>query len=126
MPKVIKKILIVEDEELILRALSEGFKRRGYEVIEAVDGKKGLEQIELQKPDVVMLDLMLPVMSGQEVLQKMKDKKLLNDSPVIILTNVSDDATLQECMKLGAKEYLIKSNFSFDEMERAIKKIAAE
>ena len=118
-----KKILIIEDEELILKALSEGFKRRGFEISKATDGKKGFELIENENPDLVLLDLILPVMNGQEVLEKMKAKGLLKKIPVIVLTNVSDGATLKKCMEMGAREYIIKANFSFEDMERAIKKV---
>ena len=71
---------------------------------------------------MVLLDLILPKMSGQEVLKEMNDKKLINKVPVVVLTNVSDGSTLKECMSLGAKEYIIKANFSFDEMEQTIKR----
>jgi DNA-binding response OmpR family regulator len=118
-----KKILIVEDEELILKALSEGFSRRGFEILSAEDGKKGLEMVEQEKPDAVLLDLILPVMSGQELLEKMNQKGLTDQIPVIVLTNVSDGATLKKCLEWGAKEYVIKANFSFEDMEKAIKKV---
>ena len=118
-----KKILIIEDEELILKALSEGFERRGFEVSKAADGKKGLELIENEKPDLILLDLLLPIMNGQEVLEKMKEKGLLKKIPVIILTNMSDGATLKKCIKMGAREYIIKVNFSFEDMERIIKEV---
>ncbi|MCK5061901.1 response regulator [Candidatus Parcubacteria bacterium] len=118
-----KKILIIEDEELILKALSEGFKRRGFEISKATDGKKGLESIENEKPDLILLDLLLPIMNGQEVLEKMKEKGLLKKIPVIILTNMSDGATLKKCIKMGAREYIIKVNFSFEDMERIIKEV---
>jgi DNA-binding response OmpR family regulator len=126
MSKKIKKILIIEDEELILRALTEGLKRRNYEICTAINGKIGLKKINQENPDLILLDLMLPLMSGQEVLQKMNDIKIIDKIPVIVLTNVSDGATLKECMNLGAKEYIIKSNFSFNDMEEIFKKIEME
>ncbi len=123
MPENKKKILIIEDEELILKALSEGFNRRGFDIVKAEDGKRGLDLVESEQPDLVLLDLILPVMSGQELLEQMKQKGLVEKIPVIILTNVSDGVTLKKCMSLGAKDYVIKANFSFEDMERAIKKV---
>jgi len=121
MAKKKKKMLIIEDESLILKALSEGFQRRGFDVIKAEDGEEGIEKIAKEKPDLILLDLILPKMSGQEVLQDMKKKKQLDKIPVVVLTNVSDGSVLKECMSLGAKEYIIKANFSFDDMEATIK-----
>jgi len=118
-----KTILIIEDEALILRALSEGFTRRGYKVLKADDGEAGIESIEKENPDVILLDLILPKVSGQEVLQHMNENKLIKKIPVVVLTNVSDGSSLKECMDLGAKEYIIKANFSFDEMEDTIKRV---
>ena len=117
-----KTILIIEDETLILRALSEGFARRGYEVLKAEDGEAGIAAIDKEKPDVILLDLILPKVSGQEVLKHMNEKKLIEKIPVVVLTNVSDGSTLRECMEMGAKEYIIKANFSFDDMEETIKR----
>jgi DNA-binding response OmpR family regulator len=121
MTEVKKKILVVEDEELILRALAEGLGKRGFETIKAEDGKRGWEMAESEKPDLVLLDLMLPVMSGQEVLAKLKESGLLARVPVLVLTNVSDGATLKQCFDLGAKDYIIKANFSFEALVKKIK-----
>ena len=117
-----KTILIIEDEALILRALSEGFTRRGYKVLKADDGEVGIAALEKETPDVILLDLILPKVSGQEVLKFMNEKKIIKKIPVVVLTNVSDGSSLKECMELGAKEYIIKANFSFDDMEDTIKR----
>ena len=121
-----KTILIIEDEALILRALSEGFTRRGYKVLKADDGEVGIAALEKETPDVILLDLILPKVSGQEVLKFMNEKKIIKKIPVVVLTNVSDGSSLKECMELGAKEYIIKANFSFDDMEDTIKRAMGE
>ena len=123
MPKEKKTILIIEDEDLILKALTEGFLRRGFNIIKALDGDAGIEMIDKKRPDLVLLDLILPKVSGQEVLLDMKKKGLIEKIPVVVLTNVSDGATLKECMSLGAKEYIVKANFSFDDMEETINRV---
>ena len=123
MPETSKKILIIEDERLILKALTEGLKRRKYNIINAENGESGLEMIQSENPDLVLLDLILPKMNGQEVLNKLKDMGLLEKIPVIVLTNLSDGATFKKCIDMGARDFIIKSNFSFDEIDKSIRSL---
>jgi DNA-binding response OmpR family regulator len=110
-----KTILIIEDEDALQAAFKKGFEARGFKVVTANDGRDGFELIKNVRPDIVILDLIMPNMNGEEVLQAMHDQGI-NDVPVIVVTNKSDGASLYNCKKLGAKEYLIKVNVSLSDI----------
>jgi DNA-binding response OmpR family regulator len=109
-----KTILIVEDEQLLLDVLSKKLRREGFRTITASDGKEGFEKIKKEKPDMVLLDMLLPGMDGFEILTKMKEECL--DSPVIIISNSGQPVDLEKAFKLGAYDFLVKSNFEPEEV----------
>ncbi len=121
-----KTILVVEDEDVLLTAYKKGFEKHGFNVLTASDGESALTLIRNAQPDIVVMDLIMPIMNGEEVLEKMHEEKLIEIVPVIVITNKSDGASLYKCKKLGAKEYLIKVNVSIDEILEKINKIFAE
>src|SRR3989344_2171943 len=84
------KVLVVEDEEILLTGLKEELESGGYTVQGASDGVEGLEQTKSFKPDLILLDLLMPKMDGMEMLQKLKADSATRDVPVVILTNLSD------------------------------------
>lgn len=112
------KILIVEDEQGICRFLSEGLQEEGYETVIANDGATGLEAFLEQKPDLVLLDWMLPTMDGIEVLKRIRDVDPI--TPVLFLTAKDTVANTVEGLRTGANDY-IKKPFSFDELLERIK-----
>ena len=116
-----KKILIVEDDkflrELIIRKLSE----EEFDVVEAVDGEDGIKKIKEEKPDLVLLDLILPGIDGFEVLSKMKENSSLSSIPVIILSNLGQREDVERGMKLGAVDYLVKAHFTPGEIIEKVK-----
>ena len=112
------KILIVEDEQGICRFLSEGLQEEGYETVIANDGAKGLEAFFEQKPDLVLLDWMLPTMDGIEVLKRIRDVDAI--TPVLFLTAKDTVANTVEGLRTGANDY-IKKPFSFEELLERIK-----
>jgi two-component system phosphate regulon response regulator PhoB len=117
-----KTILVIEDESGLLMALKERLEE-DFNVIVSQTGEEGLEQIKASLPDLVLLDLMLPGISGEEVLKNIKEKSRTKDLPVIILSAKGDDATVINCLNcLGADDYLVKADFSLDEVTRKIKK----
>ena len=120
------KILIVEDEPMVRAAYSKILEKRGYEVDVAVNGKEGLDKIVNTQPDLVFLDLILPEMSGEEVLEDLNKRGFTEKIPIIVLTNISDGAIMGHCLKLGAKDYTLKVNFTVDKIEEKIKKILGE
>jgi two-component system response regulator VicR len=115
------KILIVEDESLILKALEFRLKRDGYEVIKAVDGREGLKMIESEDFQLMITDMMLPFNNGLEVVNKAKEVKGKN-FPVIVLSNVGLENVVLEAFKLGADDYITKP-FSPAELSIRVKRL---
>ena len=116
-----KKILIIEDDkflrELIVRKLNE----EDFEVSEAVDGEEGIKKIIEEKPDLILLDLILPGIDGFEVLARMKKESVLSSIPVIILSNLGQKDDVEKGLKMGAIGYLIKAHFTPGEIIEKIK-----
>jgi DNA-binding response OmpR family regulator len=117
------KILIVEDDRFLRELIARKLKNEGYEVLEAVDGEEGLKRIKEEKPDLVLLDLILPGIDGFEVLAKAKEDPDTAQIPVIILSNLGQREEIEKGMKLGAIDYLIKAHFTPGEIIEKIKNI---
>jgi CheY-like chemotaxis protein len=105
-----KKILIVEDEQSLLKLLELTFKSAGYEVIKAINGEEAHASITNNKPDLILLDILLPGESGLVILEKLKQNKQTRDIPVVVLTNFSEPERVEQAKRLGAVDYLVKSN----------------
>ncbi|MBI4050161.1 MAG: response regulator [Candidatus Doudnabacteria bacterium] len=110
------RVLVVEDEEILLAALKEELSGGGYEVEGALDGVEGLEKTKSFKPDLILLDLVMPKMDGMEMLQKLKADAETRDVPVVILTNLSDYERISEALSLGAMDYLVKANYKLEDL----------
>lgn len=117
------KILIIEDETALLYALKAELTQNGFEIMEAVDGEKGLQALKQQKPDLIILDLLLPGIDGFEVLRRLKSKNQTKNIPVIILTNLGDKENIEKGTKLGADDYLIKTDYSLEEIIKKLKNL---
>ena len=107
-----KKILIIEDDKFLRELIAQKLTKEGYEISEAVDGEKGVEAVKETKPDLVLLDLILPGIDGFEVLSRMKADPLLAEIPVIILSNLGQKDDIERGLKIGAVDYLIKAHFT--------------
>ena len=118
-----KKILIVEDDDFLLQMYVTKLELEGFQVISAIDGIKGLKLAKKDKPDLVLLDLQLPSMSGFEVLENLKQDDEIKQIPVLILTNFSQKEDIERCLNLGASDYLIKAHFVPSEVIKKIKDI---
>ncbi len=116
-----KKILIVEDDRKLIEALSKKLTKSGFDVVLAYNGKEGLERIKFQKPNLVLLDIMMPVMDGITMLKELR--KTDKETPVIILSNLSGDDKLSEALASGSYEYLVKTNYSLEDLVKKIKKV---
>jgi CheY-like chemotaxis protein len=119
-----KKILLVEDEEIMIDLLQRKLTREGYEVFVARDGEEGLKKMREMdpKPDLILLDIVMPKMGGFEVMEEMaKDEKLKN-IPVIVISNSGQPVELDRAKKLGAKDWLIKTEFDPKEVLEKVKK----
>ncbi len=106
-----KTIVLVEDERVILELLRAKLQKAGITVHTAEDGISGLRLIKEKKPDLVLLDILLPGMKGLQVLEHMKTEGLLPGMPVLIISNSGQPVELERAMELGARDYLIKVNF---------------
>jgi CheY-like chemotaxis protein len=117
-----KKILIIEDELPMLKALSEKFAREGFSVLEARNGEEGLEVALKTKPDLIILDLFMPVMDGKAMMQELRRDVWGKKVPIIILTNLNpDDKTLNEIMASGPSYYFIKSKWQLEDLVEKVK-----
>jgi DNA-binding response OmpR family regulator len=117
------KILIVEDEEILLTALSEELKGQGFNVLGAHDGVEGVEMAIAEKPDLILLDLVMPRLDGIGALTQMKENAEIKDIPVVILTNLSDYDKVSDALTLGATDYLVKANYRLEELVNKIKSV---
>lgn len=106
------KILVVEDDKFLRELISQKLLKEGYDVVEAVDGEKGIEAIKKEKPGLVLLDLILPGIDGFEVLSRMKADPETENTPVIILSNLGQKDDIQKGLEMGADDYLIKAHFT--------------
>ena len=116
-----KKIIIIEDDKFLLKAYEIKFKQSDFDVILATDGISGFELAEKEKPSLIILDLMLPRMNGFEFLKKIKSDEKLKNIPVIVVSNLGQKNDSERAIKLGAKEFLIKTNYSLEEIIKKIK-----
>lgn len=106
-----KLIVLIEDEDIMLNLLKTRLEKAGYLVKTAQDGATGLALIQDLKPDLVLLDMMLPRLSGFGVLEKLYEEKIIPALPVIIISNSGQPVEAEHAMKLGARDYLVKVNF---------------
>lgn len=116
-----KKILFVEDEPHLQKAVGEVLKQEGFEILAALDGEQGLNLAKKEKPDLVLLDLILPKKDGFEVLKELKADEKTKDTPVIILTNLEGTGDVEKALELGATTYLVKANYELEDVIRKIK-----
>ena len=107
-----KKILIIEDDKFLRELIAQKLLKEGYDIAEAIDGEKGIEAVKKEKPDLVLLDLILPGIDGFEVLARMKADPILAEIPVIILSNLGQKDDIERGLKMGAVDYLIKAHFT--------------
>lgn len=116
-------ILLIDDDPLIVDMYTLKLKGAGFGVETAADGKKGLEKIKQGGWDVVLLDVVLPVMDGFEVLKKLAEDKMVAHPPIILLTNLGQKEDVEKGLKLGAADYLIKADFTPSEVVAKVNKV---
>jgi DNA-binding response OmpR family regulator len=118
------KVLIAEDDVFILEMYSVKLSSEGFEVLTAGNGEEALKKIEEEKPDVVLLDLLMPKMDGWGVLSGLKKHNNKEKKPVVIvLTNLGEKSNIEKALSMGADDYLIKSFFTPEEIVSKMKKI---
>jgi len=114
--------LVIEDDRFLLKAYEIKFNKEGLGVITASDGITGLELAKKEKPNLIILDLMLPKMNGFEFLKKIKSDDELKNIPVVALSNLGQRNDYDRTISLGAKEYFIKTNYTLEEIAEKIKR----
>lgn len=117
------KILLVEDDITLVKMYEKKFQSDGYEVLVAYDGLEGLEKATNEKPDLVVLDIMMPKMDGLAVFKKMRSQPSTFKTPVLLLTNFDQEDAVFECFKLGAVDYLIKSDVTPQEVVERVENL---
>lgn len=115
-----KKIVIIEDDKILLKALNVELLGDEFEVFSAIDGCAGLELILKEKPDLILLDLVMPKLDGFAVLSALKNNKDTVHIPVIILSNLTQDDDVKRGLELGAKDYIKKTSTDLRELTKKI------
>ena len=121
--KPTQKILLVEDEFKVSKIYREHLERAGYNVFVAHDGQEGLMMAKNSLPDIILLDIIMPVMDGIEMLKKLKADSGLASIPVVILTNLDTTEGVEAALKAGGTNYLIKSNYSLAQLEVKVREV---
>jgi len=117
-----KKILIIEDEEILMNLLQRKLIQEGYDVVVARDGDEGLKLMKETSPDLILLDILMPRMGGIEVMEAMQKDSDLKNIPVVIISNSGQPVEIDKAQKLGAKDWLIKTEFDPREVVEKVKK----
>jgi len=117
-----KRILFIEDESALQKTFGDILREEGYEMISALDGEIGLRLAKEKKPDLILLDLILPKIHGFEVLKRLKDNEETKDIPIIVLTNLEGIGDIDKALELGATTYLVKAQYTLEEVVEKIKK----
>lgn len=116
------KILIVEDDKFLMKVYLAKLKKEGFHVVDAMDGEIAVEKAKAEKPDIILLDLIIPKKDGFSVLSEIKSDATLQSVPVIILSNLGQTEDVKKGMDLGAVDYIVKSDMSIDDVLIKIKK----
>jgi len=121
-----KTILFIEDESALQKTFGDLLGEEGYEMISALDGEVGLRLAKEKKPDLILLDLILPRIHGFDVLKQLKEDPETKDIPIIVLTNLEGIGDVDKAIRLGAKTYLVKAQYTLEEVLEKIKKALGE
>ena len=114
--------MIVEDDTVLANALSLALQNEGYELSLATDGEEAERMIRQEIPDLILLDLLLPIKNGFEVLKILRQNPSTKDISVVILTNFEQETSINEGKKLGAKDYIVKANIDINDVPEIVKK----
>lgn len=120
------KILIVEDEEEIAWIWKEELRTKNYKIKIAKDGEEALKLAKSFRPDIILLDLLLPKKSGLDVLQELKADSDLKIIPVVVISNLADDESIKRALTLGAVDYFVKTQHSIYEVVEKVQKYIAK
>ena len=117
------KVLIVEDEPLVARMYEKALVFNNYETVSVMGGKRGIEAAKKEKPDIILMDIMMPEMNGIEALEIMKSDPLISHIPVVMLTNLSGANDVSLAKEKGAYDYWVKKDFKPKDMAKKIEEV---
>ena len=121
------KILIIEDDKFLRELMVRKFDtEKDFEINTAVDGESGLRAMKKEKPDLVLLDLILPGIGGFDILSKMKEDVILSGIPVIILSNLGRQDDVEKGLSLGAVDYMVKAHFTPNEIVAKVRQVLSK
>ncbi|MFH1598479.1 MAG: response regulator [Patescibacteria group bacterium] len=105
-----QKILLIEDEKMLAEMYRTKFAKEGYKIDLAFDGDEGIRAAKAEKPDIILLDIILPKLDGFLVLKELKDDPVTKNIPVVLLSNLGQDEDIKKGKSLGANDYFVKAN----------------
>ncbi len=119
-------ILVAEDDHFLRKVYMTKLTQEGFKVDVAVDGEEALKKMQADPPELILLDIVMPKMNGFDVLEEMKKDPKLNAIPVIVLSNLGQSEDIQRARELGARDYLVKANFSINEVVTKIRNFLSQ
>ncbi|OGL25978.1 hypothetical protein A3E49_02475 [Candidatus Saccharibacteria bacterium RIFCSPHIGHO2_12_FULL_49_19] len=119
------KVVIIEDDPLINRMYQKIFTAKGHKVEVATNGEEGMEKIAEFKPDLILLDIMMPKVNGLELLKKIKNLPDVAKTPVVVLSNLSGESDIETALSEGAVKYIVKSDYKPKEVYDQVKGVLA-
>lgn len=117
------KVLFIEDDDFLRSLVVTKLQKNDFEVATNADGNDALQVINQEKPDILLLDLMLPGVGGFEILEAIRNDATWKDLKVIIFSNLGDEEDIKKGEELGASEYLVKANFTLDELVEKVQEL---
>ena len=121
-----RTVLVIEDEAFILDLLVYKFKDQDWKIVSAMNGEAGIEKAKEEKPDIILLDILMPGMNGYEVLEQLKSDESMKDIPVLVLSNYGQKGEIEKSKELGAVDHLVKANIIIEEVINRAEKILSE
>lgn len=121
-----KKIIIIDDDKINQEILAKAFSLKGYNVLSVLDSRQGIKEINRYKPDLILLDLLMPGLNGFEMLQLMKKEAIIPKIPVVVLTALKEDVNIQKSLDLGATGYWLKTDYNPSQLVEKINRILEE
>jgi DNA-binding response OmpR family regulator len=116
-------IHIVEDEPFLLELYKARFEQEGYEVCVSLNGSTVMKEVEKNKPDLILLDIIMPEVDGYQVLKEIKKSPKYKDIPVLIFSNLAQEEEIEKGLKLGADDYFVKSNYTPPQIVEKVSKM---
>ena len=120
-----KKIMVIEDDRFLSSLIKARLEKEGFVVLQAFDGEEAIQALKSERPNLIILDLIMPKITGFEVLQNISITPGFEKIPVVILSNLAQDSDIEKARQLGAKEYFVKVKISIDDLIGKIKTLAA-